>query len=78
MDGIEVINANPRHENYEDKAFELARQYNLPMTAGSDAHKPEDIGLAAMISEEPITSGEQYLNLLKSGKLRLMRGGILL
>lgn len=75
VDGIEVINANPRHENYDDKAFELAKQYNLPMTAGSDAHKPEDIGLAAMLSEEPIVSAEQYLSLLNQGKLRLWRKG---
>jgi len=78
VDGIEVVNTNPRHENNDSKCFEIARQYALPITAGSDAHRIEDVGLAAMISDEPITSAEQYLSLLKQGKLRIMRCGEIL
>lgn len=75
VDGLEVYNANPRHENFDDEAVALAKKYNLPMTAGSDAHLLQDIGLAAMISDEPITSISQYLKLLRAGKLKLMRNG---
>ena len=78
MDGLEAVNANPRHENSDDKVFELAKQYGLPVTAGSDAHRDEDVGLAAMISDDPITSAEQYLDLLKRGKLHIMRNGEIL
>ena len=78
IDGIEAVNANPRHENFDEKCFALAKEHNLPMTAGSDAHRWEDIGLAAMVSDEPIASVEQYVELLLSGKLRLMKGEALL
>lgn len=73
VDGFEAVNANPRHENHDELAFAVAAKYNLPVTAGSDAHRLEDIGLAAMLSDEPITSTQQYIELLKSGKLRLWR-----
>ncbi len=77
-DGIEAINANPRHENFDEKCLALAREHSLPISAGSDAHRDEDIGLAAMVSEEPITSVDEYVELLLSGKLRIMREGVLL
>ena len=77
-DGIEAVNANPRHENFDEKCLALAREHSLPISAGSDAHRWEDIGLAAMVSDEPIASVEQYVELLLSGKLRLMKGEALL
>lgn len=75
VDGIEVINGNTHHENYNDRAMELAKEHNLLMCVGSDAHKPEDIALTAMVSEEEITSVDQYLELLRAGKLSLMHNG---
>ena len=74
-DGFEVMNLNPRHENYTDKCIELAKGEKKPMSAGSDAHREEDIGLAAMLSEEPIVSWEQYIELLFGGKLELFGNG---
>ena len=75
VDGFEVINSNPRHENFDDQVWEIARQYNLPVSAGSDAHRDEDIGGAAMLSENEIKTVEDYLELLKSGKAKLMKWG---
>lgn len=77
-DAFEVVNTNPRHENYDEKAFELAKELGLPMTAGSDAHQLVDIAGAAMISEKPIESAEEYVDLLMRGKLKLMRHGEIL
>lgn len=77
-DGIEAINANPRHENFDEKCLALAREYDLPISAGSDAHQTVDIGLVAMISDVPITSVSEYLSLLFSGKLRIMKGDTVL
>ena len=74
---VEAINSNPRHENFDDKCFALAAEHNFPVTAGSDAHRTEDIGLAAMISDTPITSIEQYLDGLKNGSFRLMKNGVI-
>ena len=74
-DGFEVMNLNPRHENFDDKCIELVRKTNKPATAGSDAHREEDIARAAMLSEEPIVSWEQYIGLLFDGKLKLFGNG---
>ena len=45
------------------------------MSAGSDAHRDEDIGGAAVLSETEIKTVEDYLELLRSGKASLMRWG---
>lgn len=74
-DGFEIINSNPRHENYDDQVFALAKKYHLLMSAGSDAHRDEDIAGTAMLSENEIRTVDDYLALLKSGKAKLMRNG---
>ena len=74
-DGFEVINSNPRHENYDDRILALARECGKPMSAGSDAHRDEDIAGAAMLSENEIKTVDDYLELLRSGKACLMRRG---
>ena len=75
VDGFEVLNTNPRHENFDEKCIKLARETQKPVSAGSDAHRVEDIGLAAMLSDAPIVSWEQYIELLFGGKLTLFAGG---
>ena len=52
--------------------MELAKKLGMPMTAGSDAHRTEDIARAAVLSDEPIVSEKQYADLLLAGKLKLM------
>ena len=74
VDGFEVLNTNPRHENFDDKAMALAKEHGKPMSAGSDAHRVEDIAGAAMLSPRPITTVDDYLALLNSGEARLMKG----
>lgn len=44
LDGVEVCNGNPRHNNRNRLAAEYAREYGLIATAGSDCHQLEDIG----------------------------------
>jgi len=73
VDGFEVCNPNPRHIAHDDLAERTADQYCLCRTAGSDAHRPEDIGQTAMLSEEEIRSAEDYINLVKSGKAGFYR-----
>ena len=74
VQGIEAINTNPRHENFDDRCLMLARETGIPVTGGSDTHRPEDVGLAAVLSEEPIRSAEEYLTLLAEGRLHIQRG----
>ncbi len=75
VDAIEAVNSNPRHENYDEESFACARAHGLPVTAGSDAHRPEDIAGSAVLTEEKISSTEDYIRLLLDGKLQLMKWG---
>ena len=73
VDGVEVYNSNPRHIDYSEKTATLAEKHALYITAGSDAHQMCDIGLAGLISDEEIKTGEQLVELIKSGKARIYR-----
>lgn len=55
-----------------DRALAFARQYRLPMTAGSDAHRREDVALSGGLSDIPIESAEDYVRLLLDGCLSLI------
>lgn len=74
VDALEVINGHIRHFNPEHEVWarEVAAQYGLGMTVGSDAHRPEDIARTAVISVEPITCLADYFAYLKSGDLQLI------
>ena len=73
VDGFE-INCCLRKENYNERTMQVAKEYNMPLTIGSDAHRPEDVGVSATLSEEKIESIEQYLRLVFERKLILSVG----
>ena len=66
VDAIEVYNLNCRHENNTEKAYSLAVENRLPMTAGSDTHREEDIAASGIMTETPIESAEDYIRLLRA------------
>ena len=74
VDGFE-INCRLRKDNYNERTMQVAKEYGLPLTIGSDCHRPEDVGASATLSEEKIESIEQYLELMRTGKLILSIGG---
>lgn len=74
VDGFE-INCCLRKDNYNERTMQIAKEYGLPLTIGSDCHRPEDVGVSATLSEEKIESIEQYLELMRTGKLILSIGG---
>ncbi len=74
VDGFE-INCCLRKENYNERTMQVAKEYGLPLTIGSDCHRPEDVGVSATLSEEKIESIEQYLELMRARKLILSIGG---
>lgn len=74
VDGFE-INCCLRKENFNERTMQVAKEYGLPLTIGSDCHRPEDVGVSATLSEEKIESIEQYLELMRTGKLILSIGG---
>jgi len=57
FDAIETFNARST-EGSNDKASELARKMNMPVTAGSDAHHVDHIGGAHMQFSDDITDWE--------------------
>lgn len=60
FDGIEVMNArNTKGGN--SKAFKLAQKAHLPMTGGSDAHRPENIGEALTIFPDDCYTAEDLI-----------------
>jgi len=73
VDGFE-INFNLRKDNYNERTVKVAKEYDLPLTIGSDAHRPEDVGISATLSDEKIESIEQYLRLVFERKLILSVG----
>ena len=66
--GIEVVNANPRHDSRNDIAIKWAEKFNLKQIAGSDYHQKEDVCKAGICSEVLINSQSILLDVLKSDK----------
>lgn len=73
-DAVEVYNGNPRHNDYNDRAEAYAVENGFPITSGSDAHQLPDVATGGILTEEPITTIEEYIEAVKSGKLELIKG----
>ena len=71
--GLEVVNPNPRHKPYDQFAEEIAMEFGLYRTSGSDAHRPEDVARGGMISREEIRTVEEFIQLVKNGTGELIR-----
>jgi len=52
---------------FNQRAIEAARQRQLPVTGGSDAHRPEDVGLCYTEFPERVTAGN-LVGLLRAGR----------
>ena len=66
VDGLEIYNGNPRHKDYSEKTQALAEAENLLFTAGSDAHRVEDVGISGVFSPVPIQNSEDFISLIKN------------
>ena len=74
VDGFEVHNGNPRHENFTDKVMELAKEHKKLMTGGSDAHRPQDVGTSGIMSEKEICTAKDYIDVLLEGNFTIIKG----
>jgi len=54
VDAIEVFNSRCMDNKYNIVAQKFAKKHNLPAIAGSDAHFPNEIGLAGVIANEDL------------------------
>lgn len=73
VDGMEVYNSNPRHEDFSERAEAVAREHGLSMIGGSDAHRDEDVAGSGILTEEKIETAEQFIRLVKEGKCEIIR-----
>ena len=70
--GVEIVNANERHDNSNDLALALTKKHkNLIQLAGSDAHRMEDIGRAALVLPQRVTNSHNLKQLLEGGHYQL-------
>ena len=49
LDGVEIINCNPRHNNHNDMAISFARKHNLLHVIGGDIHEVDDVQKVGMM-----------------------------
>lgn len=71
LDGVEVINGNPRHNSRNDRAAEYAAEFGLVTTAGSDCHRTEDIGRAGLLANSLPSDSMQMSRLIRSRNYEL-------
>ncbi len=68
IDIIEVFNARSLRNNFSNKALAYAVRHNLPQSAGSDAHSPQEVG-NAYVDMPPFNGPEEFLQALSHGKI---------
>ncbi len=73
FDFIEVYNSCITDEANE-QALALAEQFDLPRTAGTDAHKMDCIGLAHTDFDRPITSEDDLIDYMKTSHTTVCEG----
>lgn len=66
LDGVEIMNGNPRHHSHNPLAHEWAVENGLPMTGGSDCHQQEDVGNSGIITKKRISTQKELLEVLKT------------
>ena len=54
------------HRSFNQRAIQAALQLRLPLTGGSDAHRPVDVGSCHTVFPERVTAGN-LVDLLKAG-----------
>jgi hypothetical protein len=69
VDAIECFNSRSYFEKFNKQAKEFARKHSLPCTAGSDAHTPQEIGMA--LTEVNAFSLEEIKKEIRKGNTRV-------
>ncbi len=75
LDGVETFNGHVGHDSRNPIADAWAKRYGLLRTSGTDFHHPHQFGTGGILTETPITSGDQLLSVLKSGDYLLHCSG---
>ncbi len=73
LDGVEIYNGNPRHENNNRRAKKWAEKYHLMVSSGSDFHQLEDAGLGGIILSTNVQNSRELAAVLKQGTAELIQ-----
>lgn len=71
IDAIEAFNARTIFGRFNNKAMAFAQEHNLPVTAGSDSHFPEEMGNTHMLISSAKTT-RAILNAITSGRSEIV------
>jgi len=74
FDAVEVLNAR-NTDGGNRKSRKLARSLDLPITAGSDAHKPSDIGEAILLFLDDCQTVEDLIQAIMDKKVKAQGSG---
>lgn len=75
LDGIEVFNGHHGHDSRNQVADLYARRYGLLRCSGSDFHHVSSVESAGILTDEPVTSMDRLVEILKSGECELICSG---
>lgn len=75
LDGVEIFNGHPGHDSRNFLALSHAKRYGLIPTSGSDFHHPHSVEAGGILTDEPVTSAEQLVRILKGGNYTLVCTG---
>lgn len=68
IDAIEALNGKPRYWGANKRASSFAHKLGLPVTAGSDAHKIDHVGLVC-VEMDRFGNPEEFLTSLKAASI---------
>lgn len=75
LDGIEIFNGHRKQESRNDIALAWCRRFGKIPTSGSDFHDEDHETAGGILTNDPITSNEELLAVLKSGNYTLRCSG---
>lgn len=73
VDAVEIYNGGhyPNFEEFNVRAAQYAKSYNLPVTAGSDNHSALGNITGGIVTSEPIETTNDLINTIRSGDYKL-------
>ena len=66
LHGVEIYNGNPRHNSYNERAYDYAVRHNLKMLSGSDFHQMQDTSRGGIILKEAPENSLEFANILRN------------
>ncbi len=75
LDGVEIFNGHAGHDSRNPIAVEWAKKFDLIPTSGTDFHHPHQFGCGGLLTDAPIKTGEELLDVLKARNYTLICAG---